>query len=53
MGICCMTQGTQSRANSLEGWRWAGGRREVQEGEDICMPMGNLCCCMAEKNITL
>ena len=27
MGICCMTQGTQSRANNLEGWGW-GGREE-------------------------
>ena len=25
-----------------------GGGREVQEGGDICIPMADSCCCMAE-----
>ena len=27
--------------DNLEGWDGVGGRREVQEGEDICMPMAD------------
>ena len=53
MGICCMTQGKQNRANNLEGWDGVGGRREVPEGEDVCMPMGSLHCCTAEINTML
>ena len=30
-----------------------GGGREAQEGEDICIIMTNLHCCMAETNTTL
>ena len=37
MGICCMTQGTQTRAcNNLEGWDGEEGGREVQE-EGTCV----------------
>ena len=25
--------------DNLEGWAGLGGEREVQEGEDICIPM--------------
>ena len=28
---------------SLEGWDGVGGRREVQEGGDMCIPMANSC----------
>ena len=45
MGICCTTQGTQTRAlEKLEGWDGEGGGRKVQEqeeGGDICMPMAD------------
>ena len=34
MGICRMTRGTQNGDN-LEGWGWAAGLRETQEGGDI------------------
>ena len=37
MGICCMTQGTQTGlCNNLEGWDRVGGGREAQEGGDTC-----------------
>ena len=28
---------------TLEGWEGAGDGREVQEGGDICIPMGDSC----------
>ena len=28
---------------NLEGWRGEGDRREVQKGEDICIPMADSC----------
>ena len=28
---------------NLEGWDREGDRREFQKGEDICIPMGDLC----------
>ena len=30
-----------------------GGRREVQDGGDICIPVADSCCCMAETNTIL
>ena len=39
--------------DNLEGWDGMGGRREVQEGGDICIPMAGSCWCMAETNTTL
>ena len=39
--------------DSLEKWDGVGGGKEVQEGGDICIPMGDLCCCMAETNAIL
>ena len=39
--------------DNLEGWDGVGGRREAQEGEDICIPMADLCRCMAETNTIL
>ena len=40
---CCATQGAQPSAlKDGEGWDWAvGGRREVQEGGDICLLLAN------------
>ena len=32
------------------GWE---GEREGQEGGDMCIPMADLCCCMAETNTVL
>ena len=29
--------------NHLEGWGREGGRREVQEGGDVCIPMADSC----------
>ena len=40
MGICSLTQGTQTRlSKDLEGWDGKGGGREVHEGGDICIPL--------------
>ena len=41
MGICCVTQGTQTEAlYQPRGVGWEGDGREVQEGGDICTPYG-------------
>ena len=39
--------------DNLEGWAGVGGRREVQEGGDICILLADSLCFMAETNITL
>ena len=42
MEICYTTQGIKpGLCNKLERWDWMGGRREVQERRDICIPMAN------------
>ena len=51
MGICRMTQGTQTGAlwqPRKVGWagRWGGG----SEGGDICISVADSCWCMAETN---
>ena len=44
MGICCMTQGTQTGlCINLEGWDGEGDGREVQEGADIRTTMADSC----------
>ena len=44
MGICCMSQGTQKGlCINLEGWDGDGDGRELQEEEDICIPMADSC----------
>ena len=49
MAICCMTQEIQTGLYSnLEGWKWVGGRREIQKGRDTCISMVNSCWCMTE-----
>ena len=35
--------GTSNQGDNLEGQKGVGGRREVQEGEDICIPMTDSC----------
>ena len=37
-------------SDNLEGWDGVGGRREVLEGGDICIPMADSRCCMAGTN---
>ena len=48
MGICCMTQGTQTGA--LYWWDEDGNGREVQEGGDICISMADWCWCLIEND---
>ena len=44
MGICSMTQGTQTGVLwQPKGWDGEGGGREVQEGGDICIPLADSC----------
>ena len=44
MGICCMTQRIQTKAdNNLEEWDGEGGGREVQEGGDMGVSMADSC----------
>ena len=43
-GICCLTQGTQTRAlEQPRGWNEEEGGREVEDGEDIGIPMADSC----------
>ena len=39
--------------DSLKGWGGEGGRRKVQEEGDVCIPMADSCCYMAETNTVL
>ena len=39
--------------DNLEGWDEAGGGRELQEGGDVCTPVADSCCCIAETNAIL
>ena len=44
MGICCLAQETHTGlCINLEGWDGEGDGREFQKGEDICIPMADLC----------
>ena len=40
----------QGLCNNLERWDGEEVGREVQEGEDICIPMADLCWYLAEDN---
>ena len=51
MGVCCMKQGAEIGA--LQQLREVGGGSEVQEGEDICIPVADSCYWMAETNTIL
>ena len=51
MGICCVTQGTETQAEgSVTGWGvgWGGDGREAQEGGEMGVPMADSCWCMTE-----
>ena len=44
MGICCMSQDTQTGVlYQPRGVGWEGDGREVQKGGDICIPMADSC----------
>ena len=44
MGICCMAQGTQTKAdNNLERGDGEGGGRDVQVGGDMGKPTADSC----------
>ena len=54
MGICCMTQGTQTGALwQAEGWDGEGDGREVQEEGDMGISMADSPWCMRESHKTL
>ena len=38
---------------NLVGWDGEGDGREVQKGEDICIPMADSCWCVAETSTIL
>ena len=51
MGICCMTQGTQTGPQGqAEGWGGERDGREVWEGGDKGIPMADSCWCMTENH---
>ena len=51
MGICYMTQGTQTGALwQTEEWDGEGDGREVQEGGDMGVPMADSYWCMTENH---
>ena len=39
--------------DNLEGWDGMGGGRGDQEGGDMCVPVADSCCFMAETNTIL
>ena len=39
--------------DNLEEWEWVRDGREAPEGEKMCIPVADSCCCMAETNTTL
>ena len=44
MGICCVTQGTQTEAlQQAEGYDGEGDGREAQEGGDMGVPVADFC----------
>jgi len=49
MGICCMTQETQTwMLWQAEGWEVEADGREGQEGGNMCVPMAESHWCMTE-----
>ena len=51
MGICYMTQGTQTEALwQAEGWAGEGDGREEWEGEDMGVPTADSCWCITENH---
>ena len=44
MGICCMTQGTQTGAlRQAQGWNGKGDERQAKEGKDMGVPTADSC----------
>ena len=41
--VSCYRELKSMFCDKLEGWDGVGGRREVQEGEDTCIPMADSC----------
>ena len=39
----CLRELKQGLCIKLDGWDEEGDRKEVQEGEDICLPMADSC----------
>ena len=39
--------------DELDGWDGGGGRRQVQEGGEICIHIADSLCCTGETNTTL
>ena len=53
MGTCCIAQGAQlGLCGDLDGWDGEVGRREFQEGGDICINIADSLRCTAETNTT-
>ena len=51
MGLCCMTQGTQTGALwQAEWWDGEGYGGEVWEGGDMGAPMADSCWCITENH---
>ena len=46
----CLRKLKQELCISLEGWDEEGDEREVQKGEDICIPMADSCRGLTENN---
>ena len=43
----------QGLGDNLEGWDGEGDGKEVQGGGNICIPMADIYCCLAETNTIL
>ena len=50
--VVCLRELKQQLCIDLEGWEGGDGR-EVQEEGDICIPMADSCCWMAETSTVL
>ena len=46
----CFREFSLALSDDLEGWDGAGG--EAKEGENVCIIMADLHCCMVETNTT-
>ena len=44
MGIRCkLRELNPALCDNLKGWDGVGGGKEIQEGEDVCIPMADSC----------
>ena len=51
--LCDSGSSDRCSLTTWRGWDEVEGGREVQEGGDVCMPMADSCCCVAETNTVL